>query len=396
MIRFSEVKVLQFILVILPFIDTLNGFLNDGANESGISIGMIYRIVVLFFCVVMLIFRGIYRSDLYCLLLVILGIFLSLFSTATLDYLILLLKLLLPLLLVFLFKIYIGKGLLPTNFFEKLFNVWGILFISTILIPYFLGIGFNTYGEGAAGYKAFYYSQNDLGFILVLLFVYSLMNLDRKKNFKTIVVAVLTLFCGIILGLKSVYLIDFLFILIFLYEKRLTIPNIIKNLFYTIFGIGSVYIFFIFFSENILGILNRWEYFLKQSTSLISFLSSSRIDRLPRVFTWLAENNYHGLIFGTGLEYTKVTSAFVPQIQIEMDFFDVLFQIGVFGVCGIYSTYLGILVFYRVTRIDNLLFWVALCYSFLVGHVIESALSGMFFSAFIGLIIEKGKDINVI
>lgn len=396
MIRFSEAKLLQLILVILPFVDTLNGFFNDGANESGISFGIIYRVVVLFFCGVMLLIRGMYKSDLYCLLLVLFGIVMSLFSTTNIGYLILLFKLLLPLLLVFLFKVYIEKELLPPAFFENMFNLWGIFFVSTILIPYVLGIGFQTYGEGAVGYKAFYYSQNDLGFILVLLFAYSLIRLNNKKDITTIVVAFLTFLCGIILGLKSVYLIYFLFILVFLYGKRLTIPNVIKNIYYTVIGSGFLYLLFIFFSENILAIISRWDYFLKQSASLVSFLTSSRIDRLPRVFSWLSEADYRGLILGTGLEYTEVTSSYVSMIQIEMDFFDVLFQIGIFGVLGVYSTYLGILYFYKVPRIYKFLFIIALSYSFLVGHVIESALSGMFFAVFIGLIIEKGKNINVI
>ncbi len=393
--KISEVQLLQFLLLVLPFVDTLNGYLNNGANESGLSFGIVYRIIILTWCIFLLLRHGMLKQDFFSMVLIIFGVVLSFFSSHSSEYFVLLSKLLLPILLIFVFKIYTFKGVLPNTFFEKIFSWWNLLFVLSILIPFFLGIGFRTYGEGSVGFKGFYYSQNDLGIVLILLFAYSLIRISRHFSLINLFLTMSSLFCGILLGLKSVYIIDFVLIIYFMYSKRLTVTNMIKNVMYTILGFFAVYGFYIWFFEDINGIIKRWEYFLNQSESFFSFFTSSRIDRIPRVFSWLSETNYRGLIFGTGLEYTKITSNFISSIQIEMDFFDILFQLGIVGLLGVLSVYFQTVKSSPAPKIYQFIFVIACCYSFFVGHVLESALSGMVFATFVGLILEKGQNENV-
>ena len=40
-------KIFWYLLCFLPFADSLNGYLNGGGNEGGLSFGIIYRIVII-------------------------------------------------------------------------------------------------------------------------------------------------------------------------------------------------------------------------------------------------------------------------------------------------------------------------------------------------------------
>ncbi|MGG7058126.1 O-antigen ligase family protein [Clostridium tertium] len=378
--------------LILPIIDSINGFINNGGNENGLSLGIIYRFTVFLICLFILYKFSILKSSFGIFIGIILFIFIpQLFHTYELvKLLILLFKLILPIVCIETYKSISSKEILSENFVEKLFDYWSIIFPSTILLPYFMGIGFNTYGSGAVGYKGFYYAQNDVGFILSILYIYSVSKFVNKITFRRIVSVILIMICSLLLGLKSNYMIIIVITAYYLVKKNRnkgSYKNKLIMILAVVIGIIGIYCVY---NEQIKMIYERWIYF-SSMRSFTSFMTSARSDRILPTLFYIREN--HSMlyfIFGTGLSYTNAN---LSQF-IEMDFFDIYFQLGYIGLMFILFYYFSVYFRHRKKESNksfyNIAFLVTMVISFLAGHVLQSALSGMFLSMICcGLITNK-------
>ena len=49
MMKLTLKNLYWFLLLILPFMDTANGVINNGGNDGGISLGIVYRIIMICF-----------------------------------------------------------------------------------------------------------------------------------------------------------------------------------------------------------------------------------------------------------------------------------------------------------------------------------------------------------
>lgn len=98
---------LWILLLILPIIDSFNGLLNNGGNKGGISLGIIYRLMVMLGCALALIAYKVRKriAIFYALFLGLLILSLSLNSRNMGQYLNLLVRLVLPLLILSLIHI---------------------------------------------------------------------------------------------------------------------------------------------------------------------------------------------------------------------------------------------------------------------------------------------------
>lgn len=378
-------RALFYVMMPLPFIDSLNGYLNNGGNEGGLSIGLVYRLFVVAICLAALCSGRIRRRTLgiFCAIILVVMVphMYSLVTSA--SFLSLTIKTILPVICVETFLRSENNRFNTRKLVVRLLKCWIILFPLTVLVPFSLGIGFQTYGEGAAGYKGFYYAQNDLCFALVTMFFVASVKTLREFSFSGLLAIFMNGACLLLLGMKSGYILMVLAIMYCVLNNGMPAKNRIAITF--AIGLGCVFLIPAV-SDNIGQIVQRWMYFSNSSNSFSSFVSSGRIERIGIAATGLSAEGSQPIwfIFGVGESYAQHLA---PYGFVEMDPFDVFFQFGFVGavlLLGYYGSFL-------VKKPDEqwnwtrLLLATAFVMSFLAGHVVNSALSGMVLSVLCAL-----------
>ncbi|WNW17352.1 O-antigen ligase family protein [Lactiplantibacillus plantarum] len=378
----SYSTILLFLIAIVPLMDSLNGLLNGGGNDGGLSVGVLYRLIVIGFSLLIIMRMGItvYKLVYFFALLGFCIISVGLFEGVGSTYTMLLFRLILPMVIITAVDTCVDHRSMSIVSIEKVFGCWTILFPLSIIFPYILGIGFHTYGgDGAAGFKGLYYAQNDVGYVLAVLFVYAMFKLWKKIDLYNVVAVLLLLLTNFILGLKSNYLIIVVVFIAFLLNTKQLRKKLLSKIAITILILAGVFFILHQYQSDIQNIINRWHYFYYQNGGL-SFWTSSRSDRVPSAFHWLLDR-YGGLgiLFGSGTGYTAHTIAGTINV-VEMDFFDVFFQLGLFGTIFVYGFYIQRVIRYGERSVYKWMFYLSLVSSTLAGHVLESALSGMVFA----------------
>ena len=374
-------KIYWLIISCLPIIDSLNGMINGGGNKGGISLGIIYRFLVLSVSV-----YHIYRNRIKKKVAFFYGLFFSYLVLSVLisggsmfSYLMILLRLVLPMILICAFKTGTEKGVIEADFISRLFEQWSWLFPVTMIIPYLLRIGLNTYGSNGVGYKAFYYAQNDIGYILALMYLFMIFQIEDRVTLKKSIIMILLLVSNLLLGLKSNYM--FVLAITFFYAVRVgrKCDQIITKVFVIGMIISGTVMISWLYKEDIKAIMERWLFFY-HDRSAVSFWTSSRMDRVRPSYDWLQGHmGSLGVFFGSGLMYTAHTVVSGSNF-IEMDLLDIFFQLGMIGMIYVYGFYI---VIQRKFHSSGFYFWgflLSLASSSLAGHVMESALSGMVFA----------------
>lgn len=387
------------LLMILPIMDSLNGLINGGGNENGISLGIVYRIILVMIGLVYWCIYGISRKNFIYLTIVFSYLILSVvlyYNYYATDYIILLFKLLLPILVtITLVTLYKAKKISITVI-NKIMDFWTIVFPMTLFLAYFLGIGFSTYGDNSnlttesVGFKGLYYAQNDISYIIDILYLYIVGKLVKQINAFNVISFVLILLSSIIMGLKGNFLIIVGVTLFYLLKSEKNNSSWGRKFVLLIMIISGAVAGVILFQNDLNKIIERWQYFYNNKNSLLSFITSTRSDRVIPTFSWLKEYlGIFGILVGSGYSYTEVI---VPFKFVEMDFFDIFFQIGIIGILLIYGYYLKLYLDNRKTNFYSGAFLLSFVISFLSGHVLETALSGVFLGVICaGMVIGKSK-----
>ena len=175
-----------FLLIILPLMDSLNGLINGGGNENGLSLGIIYRIVIVIVSFSYWLLYGVDRKYLLYFLFVLFYLTISALRSSLFlfSYLVLMFKMILPIIIIITLKILYENNIFNKKSITDILNIWQFLFPLTLLIAYVLGIGFATYSSNATnlsmdssvGFKGLYYAQNDISYVMDILYYYSLKN----------------------------------------------------------------------------------------------------------------------------------------------------------------------------------------------------------------------------
>lgn len=390
-------KIFLNLICLLPLADSINGYINGGGNDGGLSFGIIYRAIIIILSLYFMHKTKITKKNFVYIIMILFSLVMaSINGIDTLkSFLNISLRLILPILLIITFTECKRKKIFSYKDIQRIFDIWSILFPITILLPYFLGYGFSTYGVGAAGYKGFYYAQNDIGFILALLYLYSFYSINDKLSITCIFRLLLILASNLILGLKS----NYLYVGVITIGYLLKINNSrFKTKLIVIIGILIGGLFLIHhYSDQLLMITERWTYFYNRGNGGLSFWTSTRIDRLKPAFEFMVSNNLiFNLLFGTGMNYTLHTMDLGLSL-IEMDLFDLFFQIGIVGCISLLFFYKR---YIKLSKINSFYYTgvlLSVVSGTLAGHVFESPLSGMVFSLVcIGTIFENRAqgDIN--
>ncbi|MBC1604519.1 hypothetical protein HCJ39_07310 [Listeria rocourtiae] len=401
---FKETNIFIFLFAIFPIIDALNGFvLSVGIN---FPIGVVYRLVCIGFIIFQIARKG-FSKNLYTLLsvsLIVYGI-VSLFIQTillhnnvsallydTTNMIKFFLWVLIP------YYVYQRADVLRKANYEKMFLTISTLFTLGLLIPYALGIGNQTYAASDAGYKAFFFANNDttIGFIVSATFTGWYLFQQTKQTKISARLLLGLLYLGNLLGLLllgtktgivyGVVLTIVLLLRFFFFQNSLGLA--VK------WGIGvtviSVLMLIVlqgraFILATISSLVQRLTYFYDlYDGDLVRFLTSSRSEFLDVAFEAFTNiGNLATQLIGFGFNARVETWGLGDLV--EMDFFDVLFSLGILGLLVM----LALLLFFLVKScqkrsIYTALFLILICYGAFAGHVLFSALSSTLFGLVCG------------
>lgn len=271
-----------------------------------------------------------------------------------------------------------------TIYVEKIFKF--LLFSSTFLflslIFGFLGFGYNTYGESNVGIKSFFNGANELAIAVTVLFAYNTYNLFYYKNKLLYKYSILIFLFLISVSISTkVAIISSIVTLVYV-PTMIKVKNskfkIIRNLIYIIFSMLFLYKFYVWFMMS--DIYKRFLDFYEKTGGDLSFLFfSGRQFYVENALEIFSEKPFFLKFFGLG-----------RGVTVEMDFFDILLNYGYFGLLYIYLFYF--ILFYNSFKfrkaISNpypkLNIYINLMITFislLSGHLIFSAMAGVFISA---------------
>ncbi|MBB1124548.1 O-antigen ligase family protein [Limosilactobacillus albertensis] len=388
-----------FLLVILPIMDSLNGLLNGGGNENGLSLGIVYRLIIVVVSVMYWCFYGLNKRALIYLLLIFVYLLLSVIGSTDYGttYIILLFKLMLPIIIIETIRSLYNNNKLNSRNINFIMNSWLLLFPLTMIIPYFLGIGFSTYGDSTsisqqaqAGFKGLYYAQNDISYVIDILYLYVINKVSMNTKILYIAEYIMVLIVSLIMGLKGNYLIIAVVTVYYVFKGSKDSKSRLQKFILLIMVIIGIAAIFTFFMNDLNTIIQRWQYFYNKN-GFLSFFTSTRSDRIAPTYNWISEiAGIKGFLFGTGYNYTIM----IPIFKfVEMDIFDILFQLGIVGAVLIYGYYFSIYLKNKHIKFYSGAFLLTILISTLSGHVFETALSGVFFAVICsGLIVNSNSD----
>ncbi|WP_157456733.1 O-antigen ligase family protein [Carnobacterium maltaromaticum] len=389
-----------------PVIDILNGFFL--ASNLAISIGTIYRTLFFLFLLVSVLLKKIPNSVfslIFFLFLIGNGLnFLTqhIFLQNPLNWIVDDIGAFVKYFLWVLIPFYVNQR---TDFFDKrlvenVFIWLNVFFTVGLLIPYLFGVGTYTYAASNAGFKGYFFAQNDLACAFIILITFSGWQLLKKikTNWGTSLVVIILLFladflCLLLMGMKTGVVYGVVVVIYVLIALLLNKSNQSWGQRTVVWFVSIGVVFFVslrgmaILLKMVEGTYNRMVYFYYlYGGDWVRLLSSSRSDYLKGGMTLFLDDKHFPVTFFVGQGFAYRDGNFGRLGLIEMDFFDIIFGLGVMGI-SLFIVMIGYFLIKSLKSnsrsIYSLLFIVTLAYSFFAGHVFFSAIS----STMLGLII---------
>lgn len=394
-------KIYILIFGCTPIIDSLNGFLLKSGISGGLSIGKIYRLITIIFIAVIWIKNTPSWSNVKKIIIIALGLSVTVIiqlvfgitkGSIVSETMNIAQWIMMPIIF-FSFIDIKDKEVIGINCIYKIMDIWRVVTPLTIVVPYILGIGYATYHD--TGYKAFYYSTNAITYFLIILFLFDMGELIKNVTKFNIIKTVLTAFSLIMLGTKSGYAFMIAIILgtAFLKYRKDFKKGISRILIISVIMLLVVIVLIKLFPEQFTKIFSRHLYFLQQSDSFLSFITTRRSDRIPVYFSYIQHSGNYVLrvLFGSGYTLANKLGA------IEMDYFDALFMFGVFGISIIiWNT---IYIFKNRNKLKNDLvlvaYFITIIFSMLGGHIWSNSLSSTCFAIVCCMLVSERKVIPI-
>lgn len=400
-------SILYYLLMLMPFVDMVTGYaLNTNMTGVVTRLGQFYRIIMFIYLIHIITTHKFKKNVILLILLTLYTFTLVLinylrFQGDVIENASTTLKLILPMYLVY--GIY-SISQHEHRFVETVFDAYAWIYPLSLVIPRVLGLGYymgNYVFE--SGYKGFYYANNELNVILVVLFVFccqkvydDILGKEResrivKINIYNIIKLQLIVVALILIGSKTSILVIVIVCLAYLFRSE-EIKRKIKSVgIFLSIGVGSIFCITMMLNDQINNMALRIIYMYNRyavSSGFATFLFSKRNLRIePGVEYWY-KNSSEGLwnfLFGIGKD-TKCPNNSIstsPFSLIELDFFDCLFWFGIFAACIVLLFYLS---FYfsslreRGLFMEKLMFILVFLFSMTAGHVLTAANSGVVFA----------------
>ncbi len=197
-----------------------------------------------------------------------------------------------------------------------------------------LGFGYKSYkvGDGGFGVNGYYVAGNELGGVFVLLFSFALARVWDLNRRYYILLAMLTIFWGILIATKTTLLASLILVFIVpIISERNRLFSLTKLkvlLFFLMLLVTILVIVFVFplFSQLALWDRLQWIY---QSKGLVGLIFSGR-EIYSKELLSVFENYFGPLqwLFGAGI---SGISQWASKYTAEIDFIDVFIWFGCFG-----------------------------------------------------------------
>lgn len=376
-LRLSYSSLLYALCIMIPIIQIINSVFLFSDGES--SFGKVYRFIVLLISTFIVIKTSKKQTSWMMLFLVanlIVVIYQVGCGVSLFDAILNMVKLLCPYVTAGAFMGLIDKRKIDVAYFDKMFRTLMIIVSLSIIIPRILGIGYERY-EGS-GYQGLYFENNALVVVLVVIFIYSLENLYRKRNFKNLFYVSLTTFSMVINGSKSsmalfavitvLYILRYIFVL-----NPAKFPLRLIAIIIAILGL-SVMLYPVIYPLVEKRIDAYMYYYVGgvqvNGGTVFDFLTNGRTAFAESYYSkYYAKNSMLNVLFGIQR---------YGEIRVEMDPIDIFLYFGL-----LVSV---LLIVYMVKSVRNLkyasfmvklMFWSIMIYSFLAGHVWNSSLAGL-------------------
>ena len=218
----------------------------------------------------------------------------------------------------------------------------------SLLIPYVLGLGYQSYKNYDAGYSGFYGAGNELSIVLVAMFIIALYDAINNRKKIAFIPTFLNVICILLTGTKTG--------MIMLIVGTVVIMLHTKNMQSRFFRIIALIVGCVPIAIGVLNLMHQqmdstirmiqFKY-NQMNTDLISFLLSNRNNKILLNFDDSIFNNRNGFInFFIGRGYydqavSRKSSVYIASFGlIEMDLFDILFQHGIIITAGVVLFYL--------------------------------------------------------
>lgn len=396
--RVSLSDMIYLLIAFSPFVDTINGYImmvnHIGATEAtGFSFGAIYRIALM-----VLILLNIQHTQKRFFWLILFSYFpvsallRSLLqggygAFGAISYGI---KWIFPVLILFFLE---DRNRIHPHTTRSLFITWSWLIPSILIVEYLLGIGEAAYFD--AGFRGLFFCNNDIGFSLTMLCIFSMYRFFDSLQLKTIFPLVLNLFAIVILSTKSCILFAALSFICFWLHGLDQKPR--KILVLTLSGLAALLILSPLIWKIIRGpvtaMLSRYYSYYTISVStlgsslsgIMNFLTSSRSIRIANAFARIMQNNlFINLLFG-----------WLPPINlgaIEMDWLDAFFQHGIIGIFILLLFYGHLFTKKNYPFPYPYMMLIAMICAFFSGHVINGALPSTVLSAMLALALDNRNN----
>jgi hypothetical protein len=397
------------LLICLPFIDLLTA-LETRFVDFGLTLGILVKGILLIIIIYYLLFKcKLSQRKMIYMYLEILLIFSILYLVSKMD-ISSIGNLIKEAINLFKFSFYpilvIGliamdeEKIIDRKIIANILSFTFMAYILFIFVPYITGTGFKSYGllELSNGTVGWFYSANELGSILILLFTFVYLLLDRKKYLLFIIFGILGSYTAFVIGTKvaslGILIVAFIMICYYLLYrgedkwKKFFLSIIILIVGIYSFRIGPT-------TDNVNDNYSRYETVGEEEEDIhidpknkiqsfaISLLSGREVFAI-RVANSYIHASIRDKVFGLGFTYRSSLYSKHAARLVEMDLLDIFFRFGILGFLILILPVLYVVINmlrqlfskrYKIT-IDfckyALIWLMVICIGFISGHVLGS------------------------
>ncbi len=293
-------------------------------------------------------------------------------------------------------KHYYSEKKISIEKFQKI-NRFLLLIIGFFILLSLFGFGSSSYGETKAGesigYSGYFNAVNEINSIILLLlpfsiFTYGVNHIKIRWGY-----FIFGLIIALLIGSKTL-LLGFTLICFFTFILNIIYFKKVKSVIKTLITIGPIVVISIItivllLSDKLMPVFNRMIYKFHSKNDFLSFITSSRVDRITPISDWFFNNtSFNDLIFGKGYtEYTSKNISLLKYGLIEMDMFDVFFISGALGVFIIFYIWYKLIkhnIYLLLNRFHPMMigfFTISILLfitSLIAGHIMYSSLAGIY------------------